>query len=788
MSVNKKILIPFITLSGSLVIAGVLVYLTLKGEKSYLESLQNREITNTINIDETLFRAERSIKAGEDSSYYFKRLERLNIDRMSAEQRLKYMTLMGDFYLARYRVVADPKVRQLLFDRAVKQYTLASQLTNSPAMRNSLMRRNAMLHMENRNWNAAVEMLEQCLPMLASPYERWEADLAMAQCYLKLGQFEAAFTRFGSAANSDDPEIQGKAINSRGEIMLDALADPKLKHQLITFLAARFPEAEQAVRDKKVDDYLKTGAAALFHQVERKLDKSSAGYSQSQLGLIRIAVADRNSQDAYAIANRLLFGASSKEDKVAAILLLAKLEEELGKYQEAIELVKKALQDYPVAASSLNAGMVLYNLYKKIEDWSAAFSVARNLFQRTSDPDAICQLISDFSSGKNMIFDLIVNSSDRGFYISQLEKVYEDLRENFPEDWNAIRVKAYYVVAQIHFSSGNIPLAEAAINKCYFFSANPADIDEKVYRLDLVCATKGKLSPVIVGARARRYLGRYPKGPYYREALLELLRSYFSMGLYEPALNVSRKIYADELDTAKKQSKDVLWLETIATIAQCYYELGQSERANRLIRNFSIEILNEKYGADIYYIWAMMAIRQKQMQEALRRLDVALSHTNDPRIQLKIRLAQRLLLIQAGSLKDYHEAGRLLRTIRTGDWLDDAARRDYERQIIEAMLEYAMTNGMTRDFDLLIKTAVKQQFNWPWTSYWILKSLTPLFQLPTLTELNAKHEALLKDEFAEVLGDKESYEFVQEQLKIIKGLIGLETRADFLKNSKGIRL
>lgn len=789
MAVNKKLMIPLVSLMVALIGAGITVTLVLRAESAYSKKRQDVEIATGVNIDDTLFAAEKAVEQGDDISYYFKTLGRLDTGKMSADQTLRYTMLWGDMYLIRYRTAGTPRARQLFFDRAVKEYNLAAQMTSSMELKSSLNRRVGQLMMENQNWTGALDSFKKAYPLLTLPREKWMTDLNMAQCYIKLDRMDMAFQKYGAATGSDNMEIQGEALIAQARLMLDAATNPKLKLQLEKYLLDKEPALSVAMEQDKVDEYFKKQALKLFEEVNGKVGKVSPVFADSQLGLIEIAVVDKDSAKAYNIANQLLNGPAGNDAKVKTLLLLARLEEEREDYHEAIDLIKRALDKYPVAAARLKAGSQLYNLYTKIRNWDAAFSVARNLFQRSSDPDAICKLINDFSTGKSLIFDIIIQSRDRNFYVNQLNNVYTDMSINHPEDWAGIRVNAYYILAQLYYASGDFAKAQDALNSCYFYTKDQEQITESILRLDLLCALSSKASPALVIARARRYLNRYPRGEYYREALLELLRRYYDMELYGPALDISRKIYADELDTAGKNiNRNSLWIETVSIIAGCYHKLGEDQKANRLLRNFSDEIVSREYGPNVYFAWAMMAQSEKQDAEALRRLSVALMYTRDPRTLLKIKVAQCLLRMKAGSLKDFYEAADFLKQVNTVEWLTDAQKMDYERRLLESMLAYSLNNSMYADFDAVLNATIRKDYMRPWAQYWVLRALTPAFEQEDLKELSTAHERILKSDYSVLINDKDSFEFIREQLGIIKELIRLEDKANYLNETKGVKL
>ena len=76
----------------------------------------------------------------------------------------------------------------------------------------------------------------------------------------------------------------------------------------------------------------------------------------------------------------------------------------------------------------------------------------------------------------------------------------------------------------------------------------------------------------------------------------------------------------------------------------------------------------------------------------------------------------------------------------------------------------------------------------PWAQYWVLRALTPAFEQEDLKELSTAHERILKSDYSVLINDKDSFEFIREQLGIIKELIRLEDKANYLNETKGVKL
>jgi len=784
MKLNSKILITAgCALAGMLLAAGVIA-LVMKSGARYTRDLQDAELKNSIAVGDALARTQAIIEGGNDVSPCFPIMERLAGKNMLPEQKLKYNELWGDLYVIRYRENTQEKVRQIFYNRAVKQYNIAAQLALTPETRGSLYRRNAALHMEAGEWNEALELLKSAYPLITNPGERWQVDLDLARCYQKSKQPIPGLLELNKALESDNDDVWAAAALLKAGLFMEALDDPVVRNQLVAAGQSRDKNIVAAVKNRQLGAYFENKVADLYRDVSQRMPRVSHFYTEAQLGLLQLAVKKRDAPEAYRLANRIMSSPAGRMERVKALLALVDLEENRGRYQDSIALIQRALEKYPAESSRFNVGMRLYNLYKKAKNWDAAFTVARNLFQESSDPEAICHLVEDFSSGRNRIFELLVNSPDKEYYIKQLREIFASMAGSHPTEWNRIRVNANFVLGQLYFACDNYPKTDEYVNQCFRDCDTPDHIDEKILALDLRCALKSHAPPPVIVCRAIRYLNHFPRGEYYREALLNLLRVYCDTGFYQPALLIARKIYADELDSFSDHSKkaDTLWMETIAAISSCYYHLGEFDKAAKLLRNFSHQLLDKQYGPKIYYTWATMAMEKQQDAEALRRLDVALMYNSEIPVRLKLQVAQTLLLIQSGSLKDFYGAATLLRRILRETELTAAQKEVYYRELTEAMLGYAIKNGMTKEFDQMLNTVVRREAAQQWCQYWVLRALTPAFQSDSLETLNRKHEEMLQSDYLKIINDQWTHEFIREQLVLIRTLIDIEARMEKIRN------
>jgi len=260
--------------------------------------------------------------------------------------------------------------------------------------------------------------------------------------------------------------------------------------------------------------------------------------------------------------------------------------------------------------------------------------------------------------------------------------------------------------------------------------------------------------------------------------------------MYSEAITVSKKIYVDEMNTAKLERENSfnqnLWLKTVAIIGLCYEKLGYYDKSNKIVRAYSERLLKTPFAAEVFLGWAEIAAEKGQLQEAIRRIEVVLPYARGVDEKAQLHVAQYLLKLQLGAIKDFNKAKKLLDIIEKSRAISPETRKNVERKLYEGLLEYTYKNSRTADFNNLLEKTMAEFKNETWPIYWVLRSLTPLFGKAGLETLSEKHKEILRTASGFVTKDKEAYDFINYQLKLINSLVNIENTMKKLKTERGL--
>jgi hypothetical protein len=186
--------------------------------------------------------------------------------------------------------------------------------------------------------------------------------------------------------------------------------------------------------------------------------------------------------------------------------------------------------------------------------------------------------------------------------------------------------------------------------------------------------------------------------------------------------------------------------------------------------------------------WAKDAEKQKQYREAIRRLDVMLTSINDVDAEARLWTARLLLVLKYNgkNQKNFEEAQKLLKKITESKKVSPKLKPELQKQLCEGLLEYAFKYNQDSVEPILNKVIHKfHQESWP--EYWILRSLTPLFNnTDKLDILSKKHEESLNSALAEKAGDTFTFAFIRSQLKLIKSLVDIENTMNKIARERNL--
>jgi hypothetical protein len=750
---------------------------------------------------------------------------------------------MGDINLSFFKDKEKWRDRQYHFDLAIKYYNRAIDNSESEVQKNLIIRRIAELYMSNGEWKRALETFNQANATPMMPEERWRMKMNMAECYKHLRNYYKVLQLLDQVAEDgrDNLNIWGKALREAADLKLQASENKEMLKILLkekTLVTGSKPviqeltskksedddsdKTEAQIRSEKIEEArikskiqknnetvlqensenLRDEALEDYQEIVKELPELNEEASLARIGILSIYVMENNSQAAFALANKIYESSAPATSKAKALMLLAKLQIERKNKRHALDLLVKCQRYYGKTSLRTEILVKLYNLYtdKDVEKWEAAFNVARDLMTNNPEKWAVERVLKDFTPGKNKLLTVLSqNNSDDKKYIETTKQMLDKLRTLDPEIWDSIKNEAYFIFANLLFLSKKYEMADEEIVKCLNTPKNSNELKEKIYFLDLECAIAAKEPPPVIVARAKRYLFWYPNGKNYKSVLMALLDGYYDMQMYKEAQSVAKKIYIDYLNTDKKLRKEnktkkeikaerQTWLKAFARIGEIYEKLGNYVPANKLIKANAKELMKTIWAPDAFMAWSQIAEKQGQIKEAARRLDVAIPYVHDPNQKARMYVAQYLLKLQIGNIRDYSRAKLLLEALQDSEKINPELQMELIKKLSEGMLEYTFQNNRQNEFNELLDFIVKKFKGETWPEYWVLRSLGPLFGTAKLETLSKRHEETLKKEFAELPKDKETVGFIRKQLKLINNLVFIENNIEELKTERGLGL
>ena len=771
----------FLILTGSVLISGAIIFLTIKGEQKCRDYFQRREIQHLMDTEKTLLKYEKEA-SGKKIEQVLYNVSKMDASILSPSQMRRRFILMGDININYYLDPAKQKDRQYYFDLAIKFYDRAIDYSETKEQKNEILRKIASFHMKNHNWEKAVNLFKEADSSIMSPEERWNLKLNEAECYKNLKKYHDTLALLSQVADEcDNDEIWGISLREKADLLLKASQDPSILKVITGNPDATLEKFSQKLQDEAFSNY---------SEIVNELPALNTQASMSNLGLLEIYVLRNDKKAAYALANKIQSSSAPLNDKAISLILLARLEESLKNYTAAIDILETCMKRYPKSQLRVSISMTLYELYKKTEQWEKAFFIAENLFMYKPEGESVIRLVEDFTLDKNKLLHVISSSPQRENFISRTKLMITNIRDSYPDLWKKIQNDAYFIFAELLYLSDKYDAAEKELVTCLNMPKNSLQLIEKIYYLDMMCAVNGKRSPVLQIIRAKRYLAKYPDGKFYKEALLTLLEAYYKMDMYPEAITVSKKIYVDEMNTVKRKRENSfnqnLWLKTVAIIGLCYEKLGYYDKANKIIKAYADKLLKAPFAPEVFMEWAKIAEDKGQLQEAIRRVEVILPYTKDTNERARLYVAQYLLKLSLGPAKGFNKTKKLLDIIEKSGKISPETKKELERKLYEGLLEYTYKNSNTADFNNLLEKTMDRFKNETWPVYWVLRSLSPLFGKTGLEALSEKHKEILKTASGFVTKDKEAYDFINYQIKLINALVNIENTMKKLKSERGL--
>ncbi|OGV34067.1 MAG: hypothetical protein A2020_01200 [Lentisphaerae bacterium GWF2_45_14] len=840
---SRKVLIYFLVF----VMASLLAFLIIKGvlnsETIYREFLQKYEGQNLQEIENKLLRLERDAKTSKINSA-MQALSVLSDEVLSRDQSRRRYEIMGDINLLYFKNPAKADDKEYYFDMSVKFYKKALSYTDGELQKNLLIRRIAEVYMNNGEWARALEMFRRSETVKMLPEERWKLRIKMAECCLKLKKYYEALQILDQIADEskEDLSIWGKALREEADIKLSASTDTSILESILSDEESlRDGGGTQKITEPEVTAEPKAGTAADrkeeensgileknekqasekeaslrrqkenrltelklrlrkeaisdYNELIKQLPELNIEASRARIGILKCYIIDGDTKNAYAIANKIHASSCPAYDKADALILLSELEEKNGNLRSAIEILRKCYDSYQKTPLRTEMLLRLYNLYKneKIQNYEAAFETAKILFIEKPEEYAVKSIISDFTYGRDNLISKLTASGDKQLiksYLDNIKIMLDYVKRNAPQIWKNTINDASFISANLLFISEDYKKASEALEKCMNIPKNPPALQEKIYYLDMLCSIKGKDAPPVITARAKRYLDKFPEGPNYKKSLAAQLQAYYDMGMYKEAINTAKKIYVDELNTSKKKIDDssnkALWLRTVAFIGECYQKTGDYDRANKIIRAYANTLLNESYAPEVFLSWSKTAEKMGQPYEASRRIDVVLPKTMDQDEKAKLLVAQYLLKLKIGKIRDYFRARMLLEKLEASRKISPDLKKELIKELIQSMLSHSLENGRKEEFNELLDYSLKNYKDELWPEFWVLHSLTPLFGTEELESISRKHRSALQGDFGKNAKDTETVKFISTQLSLIDDFVNIQDKAKKFETERGL--
>lgn len=773
-------------ISAAAIVAGV-----IWGDMKYRNYVLSQE-AETVKRLETEFEALESNIAGKRRiEECTEKLLNMNTKYLSNDQMRRRLLMLGDINMYHYNREMDAVARKPFFDTATSYYEQAGEYAGTPGVQSAkieIIRRVATLYLENGEYQKAIRLIKDNASLKMLPSDRWKLNLIEAECQRQTGNVYAAAQKYMSVADeTDNQSFWGEALRKRGDIFVDGLTDKAVLEKLMTRDGTESnPDAMTAGKldMEKARSILVRTAMEDYRKVIAKLPSAERQVGRCRLGMLRIYVFQQDKTAAYDTVNSIQNSSAGTQEKAEAMVLLARLHESLKEYKEAIKVLDACSVTYPLTTMFVPVSMELYRYYKSSNDWPKAFAISERLISRSPETDIVVELVNDFNPGQSGMLKAIAESDSRDKYISRLKQMLDRLQSNRPDVWKKIQYQAGFIYASILEMTGKYEQAEDEVEKTLIMNLLPPDIADDLLKMDMDLAIKQKKPPVILIARSKRYLARFPSGRFYQEALMNQMDAYFKLELYGLALDSAKKVYVDMM-RKNVTTADPKWKKVVAKIGECYDRLGDFNMANRILKENAAAFHEMQSSPDVFITWSNSAVERGQVEEALRRLDVVIPRIMDMGHKAELIVARYLLQLKAGSLNDYAAVKELMEKMTSSQRLSDEQRKKIRRDLYKGLLEYAFKHD-TEDVNELVDGAVKDFGSEGWPQYWVLLSLSKYYGTDELRALSRRHEETLRGGMASGAKDIATANFLKKQMELIDKLLKIEDEANKLKTERGL--
>ena len=410
-----------------------------------------------------------------------------------------------------------------------------------------------------------------------------------------------------------------------------------------------------------------------------------------------------------------------------------------------------------------------------------AFKTIEVISTDTKDVKIALGILSSFVPIDTGLLAALSASDDANDYFKRIREIFRRIRTYSDVIDNDTRGLITLVDAAIAYHSRYYSEAETKINLFPDGVGSPETI-ESVFYLEMMTAEKMQRDPGVRALRANRYLSSYAKSRHYKEAIIVLINAYYEMGLYDAALETSKKVFVKEIVGIGQNNTvntNVSWLTAVANIGRCYVNLNEFQSANQIFRTYENQLLSFPTGVDAYIDWITVATNLGQNFEAVRRFDRVLPNINDPNKRMEIRVARDVLALQIGVPDAYKNWRTMIASIHQDDDVDFEKKRKLLRDLYEAILEVAFAD-YTDDTDMVLVDVLTTFPDEEWSNFWLLKWLSGTLTDSNLRRILDRHQTLVGALESAVKDNRSvrTMELIDRHRELLNSLIEINGRVD----------
>ncbi len=653
---------------------------------------------------------------------------------------------------------------------ATKYYHRAYLLSKDSEDKKELNRKLAQFMIMQEDWEKAAATIEETQSYLMSPVERWRSGMLWAECQFQLGKESAALTELRKITEeSDSEDIWAEALRTVADLLVSICEDDK-----------RFERYRTATDNPDVTcESLKKQARGHYEQLVKELTVLHREHHRAQAGLLRLVASNNEVDLAYDTVNAVIASSIPRQYKLAALQELADMESRAGNVDAAASLLLEVFERFNINDVPARSLEKLASTFGRLGRWRQLFGILEKSTAEAENCEICMEILRNFYPRDNGLLQHLNLADTKNGLLERSQNVVHALsrvKSGFcPElDDSVLFVNAVLNFHAEAYEAAEKQFAQYLQNSVYHYH------DEDVHYLNLVAALRLKRDPTVLALRANLYLQKFPDGAHIDEAIVTTLSAHYEMGLYEAALEIAKRSFIKEVASMGEENaptSDVQWITAVANIGQCYANLGFHEKANQIFRTYRNELLSIPQGVTAYINWIQVAVKNGQYFEAVRRYDVAVPRIADPVENMKVQVDRDILALAHNYPKAYDQGQTTLRNLIANTDMDPTVKAMQMRRLYEAFLAQAMVRNPRRADALL--AAVRKSFReQDWVDYWVLQSLTNVYETQDLNELRRAHEDVLEDAAAN--GDPEADRFIRDQIKLIDSLITAGKRVEKL--------